>query len=133
VGDIENKLKKGSVQRKHTEKDFDSLRKIIIFSYQCFAKLPEHLERAIIAAESYSERDLLYRRLASQCYKTSRWFTKNGDYKQACKWMNLALRFLRLSLDPKAKQDLEIIKKELAELKAAMQQRGEEDEEDGED
>jgi hypothetical protein len=163
VGDMENKLRKGSVQRKKTKKDFDELRKIIILSYNCFAgfaraceateqtrlriayaktltlptarKAPEHLDRAIIAAESYSERDLLYRRLASQCYKTSQWFTKNGDYKQASKWMNLALRFLRLSLDPKAKEDLEIIKKEVAELKAAMQEREEEeeDEEDGED
>ena len=47
---------------------------------------------------------------------------KNGDCKQAAKWMNLALRFLRLSMDPKAKQDMENIQKELAEVKAAMQQ-----------
>jgi hypothetical protein len=99
----------------------------------------KHLDRAIVAAESWSERDKLYRRLASQCYKNQQLFRKSGDDRQALKWMNLALRFLRLSLDPKAKQDMEHIQKELAEVKAlaegkaAMQeQEQEEEEEDGE-
>jgi ribosomal protein L29 len=90
----------------------------------------KHLDRAIVAAESWSERDKLCRRLASHCYQTAHWFEKNGDHKQAAKWMNLALRFLRLSMDPKSKEDLELVKKELAEVKAMMQEREEEDGED---
>jgi hypothetical protein len=95
--------------------------------------LPKHLDRAIIEAETYSERDLLCRRLASQCYRLSQQFTKNSDYKQAVKWMNLALRFLRLSLDPKAKQMDEKFEAELDELKAAMKKREEEEEEEDEE
>ena len=92
----------------------------------------KHLDRAILAAESWEERDKLFRRLASHCYQNARWFEKNGDYKQAAKWMNLALRFLRLSLDPKAKEDLEHIQRELAEIKAQVKEQEKEGEEDAE-
>ena len=96
----------------------------------------KHLDRAIISAESYTERDLLFRRIAAQNYKVSKWFMKKGDYKQAKAWMTLALRFLKLSLDPKAKQMDEKFEAELDELKAAMKKReeeeGEEEEEDEE-
>jgi len=141
--DIVSKTEKGSVKQKKAEKDADELRKIVSLSYNAFAaflnacektritpkiarkgikKLPAHLDRAIINAESYSERDLLYRRLASHCYKTSQWFQKNSDYKQALKWMNLALRFLRLSMDPKKQAMDEKFEAELADLERKIEE-----------
>jgi len=159
MSDTENKLNTGSVQRKRLETDTDTLIKkeffIVYNAYAAFANACEktlrpagtltvaepvklrkareaHLDRAIVASESWNERDRLYRRLASHCYQNARWFEKNGDYKQAAKWMNLALRFLRLSLDPKAKEDLEHIQRELAEIKTQVKKQEEEDEEDDE-
>jgi len=143
MSDMKPKLKKGSVQQKRAEKDADELRKIVSLSYSAFAafanaaektwkpsvrvakmakRLPAHLDRAIISAESYSERDLLYRRLASHCYKLSQWFQKSSDFKQAVKWMSLALRFLRLSLDPKARAMDEKFEAELAELERRFEE-----------
>ena len=85
-------------------------------------QLPPHLDRAIIEAETYPERDLLYRRLASQCYKLSKLLIKNGDYKQAVKWMNMALRFLRLSMDPKKQALEEKFEAELTELEKKIEE-----------
>jgi hypothetical protein len=93
----------------------------------------KHLQRAIINAESWEDRDRLFRRLASQCYRDAQWFKKQGDHKNAHKWMNLTLRFLRLSLDPKAKQQMDQVLSELAELKNVMKQHNEKGEDDGED
>jgi len=49
-------------------------------------------------------------------------FMNQGDYKQAVKWMNLALRFLRLSMDPKKQAvdekfeaELEVLEKKINE------------------
>jgi hypothetical protein len=93
----------------------------------------KHLQRAILSAESWDDRDVLFRRLAAQCYRDAQWFKKQGDHKNAHKWMNLTLRFLRLSLDPKAKQQMEQVLSELAELKNVMKEREEKQEPDGED
>jgi len=148
--DTESKPSLGSVQRKKLEKDADSLEKIVTLSYSAFAtflnayersvkpvrishrmvrmarKLPSHLDRAIINAESYGERDLLFRRLASHCYQVSKWFMKKADYRQATKWMSLAHRFLRLSMDPKAKEMDEKFEAELDRLEKKMDEMKEE-------
>ena len=142
VRDTKKKLAAGSVQRKKPRKDADDLLKkellLVYNAYAAFAnayeqtfkkqkrrvKLQEHLDRAIIQAETYPERDLLCRRLASQCYKFSKMFMKNGDYKQSIKWMHLALRFIRLSMDPKKQAvdekfeaELKALEKKLEEIK----------------
>ena len=144
VSDTKAKPKKGSVQQKKPEKDAKELRKIVSLVYPAFAmflkaceserarkrprakmargELPAHLDRAIIQAETYPERDLLCRRLASQCYKFSKLFMKNGDYKQAVKWMNMALRFLRLSMDPKKQAADEKFEAELEQLGKKMEE-----------
>lgn len=161
VCDIVYKPKTGSVQRKKPEKEAEALLKkeffLIYSAFSAFAnacektwprvsyaktlmlpagerkaRLTPHIDRAIVSAESYSERDQLYRRLASHCYQTAHWFEKKDDFKQAAKWMNLALRFLKLSLDPKVKGDLESIKKELTEIKAMQEREEKEEEDDGE-
>jgi len=148
VSDIKSKPCLGSVRRKKPEKDVDELRKIVSLSYSAFAaflnvaektrikpqlrmarltkRLPPHLDRAIISAESYDERDLLFRRLASHCYQVSKWFMKKADYKQATKWMSLAHRFLRLSMDPKAKEMDEKFEAELDRLEKKMDEMKEE-------
>jgi len=144
VSDTKSKPSLSSVKQKKSEKHADELQKIVSLSYSAFAafanacesegvrikplpvakmakRLPSHLDRAIIAAESYTERDLLYRRLASHCYKLSKWFMKKADYKQSVKWMNLALRFLRLSMDPKKQWMDEKFEAELADLEKKIE------------
>jgi len=99
------------------------------------ARVSRHLDRAIMDAETWDDRDKLCRRLSSHCYRTAQQFMKGGDCEQATKWMNLVLRFLRLSIDPKAREDVDRVEKELAELKAQMSRlEGEQKElDDGED
>jgi len=99
------------------------------------ARLSRHLDRAIQDAETWEDRDKLCRRLSSHCYRTAQQFMKGGDCEQAAKWMNLVLRFLRLSIDPKAREDVDRVEKELADLKAQMSRlEGEQKEQDdGED
>jgi len=90
----------------------------------------KHIRRQIVKAESWSERDLLFRRLAAQCYEDAQFLKKTGDLKQAAKWMNLCLRFCRLSLDPKAKQQMGQMLAELRELKTAMKEHEQKQEEE---
>jgi hypothetical protein len=85
----------------------------------------KHLHRAIISSESWNERDKLYRRLAAQCYENAQLLKASGDLKQAAKWMNLTLRYLRLSLDPKAQEDITEMMRQLAEIKARMKEQEE--------
>jgi len=143
VSDMQKKLKKASVQQKKTEKDANLLQKKELFliynTYAAFltaiekskikplikrraTKLPEHLDRAIIQAESYSDRDKLFRRLGSQCYRWAKWFMGKNDSKQAAKWMNLALRFLKLSMDPKKQAREEEITKQLEKLEQTIKE-----------
>jgi hypothetical protein len=163
MGDALNKPEKSFVKRKRLEIEADELlKKEFLLSYNAFRALAnawkstverpkfcrmltvgaeaktereeKHLDRSIVAAETWDQRDRLFRRLASSCYRTAQWFMKTGDYKQAAKWMNLTLRFLRLSLDPKAKQQMDQVLRELAELKSAVKEREEKmaEEDDGE-
>ena len=85
-------------------------------------ELPKHLDRAIIAAETYSERDLLCRRLSSYCYNLSKYFMNKQDYRQAIKWMTLSLSFLHLSMDPKKLQMDEKFEAELNELEKKVEE-----------
>ena len=153
-----SKLRKGSVRRKKPEKDADKrLKKELFLIYNCFAafanacektwprsraalfktitveagkaRAEKHLDRAIIGAETWDERDKLFRRLASQCYQTATWLKQSGDLKQAAKWMNLTLRYLRLSLDPRAKEmerqvdeQLQTLERLIKEAKAAKEE-----------
>jgi hypothetical protein len=155
ISDRSNKLRKGSVSRKKPEKDAEALTKkeffLIYSAYAAFANAcketmgkakrrraltrkavveEKHLNRAIIFAESWTERDKLYRRLAKQCYETSSYLKKTGALKESAKWMNLTLRFLRLSLDPKSKEEMDRVLNELVELKTAMKEHEGEQEED---
>jgi hypothetical protein len=83
--------------------------------------LPKHLDRAIIAADTYSQRDLVCRRLSSQCYNMSKWFMKKEDYQQAYKWMTLSMNYLHLSMDPKKMQMDEKFDAELDEFRKEIE------------
>jgi hypothetical protein len=65
------------------------------------ATLPKHLGRAIIAAKTWDQRDLLCRRFSAWCYEWSKFFLNHGDYKNAGKWVALSQRFIKISMDPK--------------------------------
>jgi hypothetical protein len=65
------------------------------------APLPKHLGRAIMAAQTWEQQDLLYRRLSAFCYETAKSFLNSGDSRNAHKWMTLSMRYSKLSMDPK--------------------------------
>lgn len=76
------------------------------------APLPKHLGRAHIAADSWTKRDLLCRRMSAWCYEIAKSLLKKEDYKNAQKWITLSARYLRLSMDPKK----ELTEEKLQEL-----------------
>ena len=77
------------------------------------------LRDQIIHAESWPERDRLLKSLAAKCYEVANSFME-ADPDKALKWMRLVSKLLSLSFVPKRLEDLELVKKEVAEVKAQM-------------
>jgi hypothetical protein len=67
-------------------------------------------------AESFAERDRICRLFAAECYDLAVKFSDAGKIKVSLQYAKLAAKLLGLSLKPKKLQDLEEIKKALAEL-----------------
>jgi hypothetical protein len=91
------------------------------------ATLPKHLGRAIMAAETWEQRDLVCRRFSAWCYEWSKYFLNRGDFKNASKWVTLSQRFLKLSMDPK-KQITEEKLQELEDMMSEIEERQKEEE-----
>ena len=87
------------------------------------------LRDKILNAETWPERDQLLRSLAAKCYDVANECKSEPD--KALKWMRLVAKLLGLSFVPKRLEDMELIKKEIAEVKTQMREL-EEGEEDGE-
>jgi hypothetical protein len=85
----------------------------------------------ILRAETWPERDRLLRSLAAKCYDVANAY--EGEPEKQLKWMRMVAKLLGLSFVPKRLEDLELIKRELAEVKTQMRELEEEGEEDGED
>lgn len=83
----------------------------------------------ILRAETWPERDRLLRSLAGKCYDVANSFSES-DPDKSLKWMRLVAKILGLSFVPKRLDDLELIKKEIAEVKGQMKELEEDD--DGE-
>ena len=64
-------------------------------------KEEKHLSRAIAQAETWQQRDRVYRRVAAFCFSLAQDFLKKSDWKNAQKWMALSHRYSKLSMDPK--------------------------------
>jgi len=88
----------------------------------------KHIARAITNAETWPQRDRVARRLAAFCYGLAKDLLRINDQKNAQRWMGLSQRFFKLSMDPKAKQDMEKVLTELSELKATMKEHEEKQE-----
>jgi len=84
----------------------------------------------ILHAQTWPERDQLLRSLAAKCYDVANAYKNEPD--KALKWMRLVAKLLGLSFVPKRLEDLETIKKEVAEVKTQMRELEEEGEENGE-
>jgi len=84
----------------------------------------------ILHAQTWPERDKLLRSLAAKCYDVANTYKDEPD--KALKWIRLVAKLLGLSFVPKRLEDLETIKKEVAEVKTQMRELEEEGEEDGE-
>jgi hypothetical protein len=93
------------------------------------ATLPKHLGRAIIAAKTWDQRDLLCRRFSAWCYEWSKFFLNHGDYKNAGKWVALSQRFIKISMDPKR----QISEAELQRLQDMLDEIKERDKEERQD
>jgi hypothetical protein len=76
----------------------------------------------MVQAESYEDRDLLCRRMASHFCKLAQMLMKDKDFKGAAKWMNLSLRYLKLSLNPKKEAEEMKITPELDELEKQIEE-----------
>jgi hypothetical protein len=77
------------------------------------------LRDQIVHAESWPERDRLLKSLAAKCYDVANSFIES-DADKALKWMRIVAKLLSLSFVPKRLEDLELVKKEVAEVKAQM-------------
>jgi len=84
----------------------------------------------ILHAQTWPERDKLLRSLAAKCYDVANAYKNEPD--KALKWIRLVAKLLGLSFVPKRLEDLELIKKEVAEVKTQMRELEEEGEENGE-
>ena len=77
------------------------------------------LRDQIVHADSWPERDRLLKSLAAKCYEVANGFIE-ADPDKALKWMRVVAKLLSLSFVPKRLEDLELVKKEVAEVKAQM-------------
>jgi hypothetical protein len=85
----------------------------------------------MVQAESYENRDLLCHRMASHCCKLAQMLMKKDkDFKGAAKWMNLSLRYLKSSLNPKKEAEemkitaeLDKLEKQIEEIRRMKQER----------
>jgi hypothetical protein len=77
------------------------------------------LRDQIVHADTWPERDRLLKSLAAKCYEVANGFIES-DADKALKWMRVVAKLLSLSFVPKRLEDLELLKKEVAEVKAQM-------------
>ena len=97
-------------------------KKYIFFAtetYHVFRRITKKLEKKnFIDAESFAARDKICRVFAAECFELAQKFAKQGENRLSLQYMKLAAKLLGLSLRPKKLEDIEAIKKALADLKA---------------
>jgi hypothetical protein len=93
-------------------------------SYRSFCRIARKIApkrklsgKDFVKAESFGDRDKICRIFAAECYELAKQFAEKKKEKLSLQYAKLAARLLNLSLRPKRLQDLEEIKKVLAELK----------------
>ena len=88
-------------------------------TYRVFRRIAKKLQKTdFVNAESFAARDKICRVFAAECFELAQKFAKDGEEKLSLQYTKLAAKLLGLSLRPKKLQDIEAIKKALAELKA---------------
>jgi len=88
-------------------------------TYRVFHRIAKKLQKKdFVNAESFAARDKICRVFAAECFELAQKFAKQGEEKLSLQYTKLAAKLLGLSLRPKKLQDIEAIKKALAELKA---------------
>ena len=107
-------------KRNRSQLELRTLKGELQIKFREMGELPKHLDRAIIAAETWSERDQVCRRLSSNCYNQSQRLLKEGRSEDARKWMALSLQYMQLSMGPKEKQMEVDVDADLAELKSLI-------------
>ncbi|MEM2099566.1 MAG: hypothetical protein QXU99_07525 [Candidatus Bathyarchaeia archaeon] len=126
----ENKLGTSSKRKKQIEAEVVDFEKIFYETLTEIAKTLHEKPQArilrrtrktrlhdqIVHADSWPERDQLLKSLAAKAYDVAHSFM-DSDPDKALKWMRVVAKLLSLSFVPKKLDDLELIKKELAELK----------------
>jgi hypothetical protein len=88
-------------------------------TYRVFRRIAKKLnKRDFVEAESFGARDKICRVFAAECFELAQKFAKQGEEKLSLQYTKLAAKLLGLSLRPKKLEDIEQIKRVLAELKA---------------
>jgi hypothetical protein len=102
-------------------------KRILFFTTKttCVRRIRKLGKRDFIDAESFAARDKICRMFAAECFELAKEFAKNGDDKLSLQYAKLAAKLLGLSLRPKKLEDIEIIKKVLADLKAGESEEAE--------
>ena len=105
-------------------------KKIYFFSahetYRVFCRIARKLKKKdFVNAESFAARDKICRVFAAECFELAQKFAKQGNEKLSLQYTKLAAKLLGLSLRPKKLEDIEMIKKALADLKAEEPEGGE--------
>jgi len=88
-------------------------------TYRAFRRIAQKLNKKdFIEAESFGARDKICRAFAAECFEQAQKLAKQGEEKLSLQYAKLAAKLLGLSLRPKKLEDIEQIKRVLAELKA---------------
>jgi len=96
--------------------------------HSVFCRAAEKLEgKDFVDAESFAARDRICRVFAAECFELAKQLEKKGKQgkKLSLQYMKLAAKLLGMSLRPKKLEDIEAIKKALADLKAQEPQEAE--------
>jgi hypothetical protein len=72
---------------------------------------------ALVGAETFTQRDLIARLLAQECYAQAQQCRHLKSKRGYERWMKLVHRYLDLALKPKRLRELEDIRRELAQMK----------------
>lgn len=91
-------------------------------SYVKKKEIPRLKEEELANADTFAQRDRLCRQLAQECYNEAQQMWRLKSHKGYERWMKLAHKYIDLSFKPKRLEELEQIRRALAEVKQRQQQ-----------
>jgi hypothetical protein len=97
------------------------------FFYHTLRRIRKLKKRDFVDAETFADRDKLCRVFAAECFEKARKLANYRPHpreKMSLQYMKLAIKLFGLSFKPKKLQDIEVIQKAVADLKAQETKEG---------